>query len=235
MTSLSVGDASIAAPQWDTAPSGGNNALRSVRWAPSRPRGTWGTKVAPGASTLAGATWSEELRHGPRLRERTDGPGRWRHLIDGRSEPPIVAGNPQPPSRKRRQKGDGGREMPSSLVADRVPATKKALISRAVSDGETRTRTGDTTIFRESPYNRFADEPAANRTVPNRSATPRSSWFRPLARWFGTSRKARSPKPPSSQVRGRGVRSSWAQDQRLDVLEVQTGPRRLRRGPQAAL
>jgi hypothetical protein len=33
-----------------------------------------------------------------------------------------------------------------------TPINEKLLISRAVSDGETRTRTGDTTIFRESRY-----------------------------------------------------------------------------------
>jgi hypothetical protein len=42
--------------------------------------------------------------------------------------------------------------MPSALRSDRAAATKKALISRAVSDGETQTRTGDTTIFSRVLY-----------------------------------------------------------------------------------
>jgi hypothetical protein len=64
----------------------------------------------------------------------------------------IPPANPQPPSRKRRQKGDGGRKMPPALRSDRAAATKKALFCRAASNGETRTRTGDTTIFSRVLY-----------------------------------------------------------------------------------
>ena len=42
--------------------------------------------------------------------------------------------------------------MPSALGVDCRPHTKKALFCRAVSDGETRTRTGDTTIFSRVLY-----------------------------------------------------------------------------------
>ena len=49
--------------------------------------------------------------------------------------------------RKNADTGPGGDKMPSALRVSGASPAKKAAISRIVSDGETRTRTGDTTIF----------------------------------------------------------------------------------------
>jgi hypothetical protein len=61
----------------------------------------------------------------------------------------ISSRNPQVASGKRGQKGDGGDKWLPALRLRRALATKKPPASRRFSDGETRTRTGDTTIFRQ--------------------------------------------------------------------------------------
>src|SRR4051812_31775038 len=84
--SFSVGEASIAAPQCDTAPSGGNNALRRARWASSRPGGTHGANVEPEASTLAGATWKSfgAVRGYENLRRHVGRPSESLRLVKSR-------------------------------------------------------------------------------------------------------------------------------------------------------
>jgi hypothetical protein len=62
------------------------------------------------------------------------------------------------------------------------------------SDGETRTRTGGTTIFRESQYDLLDHERPANQAIPARMTPARCQRFRAVCRAFGTSSGLRSPK-----------------------------------------
>jgi hypothetical protein len=79
----------------------------------------------------------------------------------------------------------------------RQSSSESGRFAGALRDGETRTRTGDTTIFRESRETCSAREAPANRQVRSRDATPRYWRLRPVTRRFGTSGRARSPKRPA--------------------------------------
>jgi hypothetical protein len=91
---------------------------------------------------------------------------------------------------------DVGARGPTSTPQRLLRATKPADL-QLLPDGETRTRTGDTTIFRESWEAGLSSERPAKRRVRGRDAVPRSCRLRPVARRFGTSRRARSPKRPA--------------------------------------
>jgi hypothetical protein len=72
-------------------------------------------------------------------------------------------------------------------------ATKRAVASRASFDGETRTLTGDTTIFRESQFGGTAHERPAIQAIPGRAVSLRCRRFRSVTCPFGTPRVPRSP------------------------------------------
>jgi hypothetical protein len=93
----------------------------------------------------------------------------------------------------------GTQITPECLIAKRPHSTRKAEHRVAAGDsfdGETRTRTGDTTIFRESQGGVVAHERAANHGAWSRATPARCCWVRVVRRAFGTPRAHRSPNGP---------------------------------------
>jgi hypothetical protein len=127
---------------------------RRVRHRSAPPRRSWTQALTAGVRTATAPRYVEDLAVLDARCEHID------HLaalgtpleLAHRSAPGgavISSRNPQVASGKRGQKGDGGDKWLPALRLRRALATKKPPASRRFSDGETRTRTGDTTICRQ--------------------------------------------------------------------------------------
>ena len=114
-----------------------------------------------------------------------------------------------------------------------APETRKPRRHRGFRNGETRTRTGDTTIFRESPRAPLRLETPANRQLWRVAARRPCFRFGVVSRGFGTSSGGRSPKrrwaPSGEPTAGGGI--AGRDLRRLEAKPCPTTRRRTPGGP----
>jgi hypothetical protein len=87
---------------------------------------------------------------------------------------------------ERRRKGDGALRGRGSPLATSSAGATIPTVCRASRDGETRTRTGDTTIFSEPSPGGYGCRTPANRRFERDGIAALRRWFRSVSPAFGT-------------------------------------------------
>jgi hypothetical protein len=185
-------------------------------------RRTAATRRPIGARALRSASWREAVRRTPQdrrrraLPRRRDGLG-WQIGLGRRAgSRPYTKRIVYSSSRSRERRRGLGRSTTDLQQGHlSVPAFSRASLRctkmgclQGFRDGETRTRTGDTTIFRESWTGNCVSRMPANQALRGHARAARYRCLPPPPCAFGTSGWARSPKRAPSgggaQVAPRG-------------------------------
>jgi hypothetical protein len=120
----------------------------------------------------------------------------------------LGAVKPSSSLRKRGSKGGGGEIDPPNRTAAGASEQQKGPDLRGLSSGETQTRTGDTTIVRESTSRDGLRKRPANKNVQGSGASASCRRCGLVARAFGTLRGCRSPIEPWRRATGRAPSDS---------------------------